>query len=189
MINVSQRLRSTPALIVAGFALLGIGGAIGATAASSMEHTAIMANATPTPIKSLADAARPWIGEPVVTVKGRVTQVFGRQFILSDGTGQVLVDAGGRGEWEGGIAANQVLTVQGGYDHGTLRPSYLIGADGRVAALDAHRRHHRNEDLDHGFRDGARVAEKTNSSPAQGVNATVPVSTGDAAAEAIKPKD
>ena len=159
MFKISQRLRSTPALIVAGAALLGIGGAIGATATSSMEPEAVMANAAPTAIKSLANAARPWAGEPVVTVRGRVTQLFGRQFILNDGTGQVLIDAGGRGAGEGGIALNQTLTVQGRFDDGTIRPSFLIGPDGRVAALDrgghrgAEERGHRgghDADADHG---------------------------------------
>lgn len=155
MPNTLPRLRSTPALALAAVVLLGIGGAIGAAAASSMEPAAVMANASPTPIKSLANAARPWIGEPIVTVRGRVTQQFGRQFILNDGTGQVLVNAGGNEGRENGITANQTLTVQGRYDDGTIRPMFLVGPDGRIAMLGRSDRHAGKE---HGHR-GDRQAE------------------------------
>lgn len=141
MPNISSRLRTAPALAVAAVALLGIGGALGVTAASSMEPHAVMANAPPTPIKSLANAARPWVGEPIVTVRGRVTQQFGHQFILNDGTGQVLVDVGGHEIRDGNITPNQALTVQGHYEDGTIRPLFLVGPDGRVAMLGRGDRH------------------------------------------------
>ena len=162
MPNISPRLRSAPALAIAAVALLGIGGAVGVTAASSMEPRAVMANVSPTAIKSLANAARPWIGEPIVTVRGRVTQRFGNRFILNDGTGQVLVDVGGHESREGGITANQSLTVQGHYEDGTIRPLFLVGPDGRVAMIGRGDRHGGKEngrrgdrETEHGSRDSA----------------------------------
>lgn len=185
MLKISQRLKSAPALIVAGVALLGIGGAIGATASSSMEPQAVMASAAPTSIKSLADAARPWAGEPVVTVRGRVTQLFGRQFILNDGTGQVLVAVGGHGVGEGGIALNQVLTVQGSYDDGTIRPSFLIGPDGRVAAL-GRGGHHGAEERGHrGGHDAD--ADGPPRGPDQAGNQSQPDASGEAGSPATQP--
>lgn len=137
--NFKERLFTKPGLAVSTAALLALGGTIGAIAADGHHRVEVMAPATPVPVRSLAAASQPLVGgaESVVTVRGRVARVFGSQFVLTDGTGDVLVDTGRHRGVEAGeaIAAGQTLTVQGRYDDGTIRARYLVGADGRVAAL------------------------------------------------------
>ncbi|MHA0337164.1 hypothetical protein [Sphingomonas aquatilis] len=78
------------------------------------------------------------IGDTIVTVRGKVAEVFGNRFIVADNTGRVLVDAGRRGDDRSLVQLNQVVTVQGEYEDGALRPSFLVQPDNTVIAFRAH---------------------------------------------------
>lgn len=182
-----ERLFSMPGLAVSAAALLALGGSIGAIAAHGHHRVDVMAPAAPVPVRGLAAASQPLVpgAESVVTVRGRIVRVFGSQFVLNDGTGDVLVDTGRR--WGGGdtaeaMTAGQTVTVQGRYDDGTVQARYLVSADGRVAALRGGERHGRG----HGDRRGGRGEGEFHPegfeapSPAPQANAVQPVPSGSA---------
>ena len=68
----------------------------------------------------------PAFGTRIVTVRGKVAEVYGVRFVLADNSGRALVEAGrGRGD-QPPVATNQLLSVQGRFDHGVLHARYLI---------------------------------------------------------------
>ena len=127
----ARRFSTQTALVAAALLAVGVGG--GATFAQLSAPAAEMAPANPVAIKSLAD------GGSIVTVRGKVAEIYGRAFILADGSGRALVEAGPRHGFMGGetslIAIGQTVTVQGRFRDGTIHASFLVGADGTVTAL------------------------------------------------------
>lgn len=135
-----EKVRSRPGLAAVGaLVLISAGGAIAAVSADC-ERIEAMAPANPVRIGSLA-AATP-DGHRVVTVRGRIVQMFGSHAVLNDGSGQIVVDAG-PGGGEVPLAVGQTISAQGRYDNGMLRARYLVGSDGSVTALGGGR--HRGE--------------------------------------------
>lgn len=114
---------------LAGVALLAAGITGGAVVARSFAPTVEMAPMRATPIRSLT------AGDSVVTVKGRVAEVFGNKFVLDDGSGHALVDTGPKGDDAGLVAAGAPVTVQGRFDRGMMHASFLVDASGKVVAL------------------------------------------------------
>lgn len=127
----TRRLSTRTALIGAALLAVGIGG--GATVAQMTAPSVEMAPATPVAIKSLSD------GDSIVTVRGKVAEVYGPAFILADGSGRALVEAGRHRAMLSGdsalVAIGQTVTVQGRFRDGTIHASFLVGADGEVTAL------------------------------------------------------
>lgn len=121
----SKRVR----LAAAAAALIAVGGTAGAIAVGVTRPSIEMAPLRPVAIRSLAD------GESVITLKGRVAEVYGNKFVMADASGRALVDTGRRGEDQALVATGQPVTVQGRFDHGFLHASFLIGADGKVVGL------------------------------------------------------
>ena len=56
----------------------------------------------------------------LVTVKGKVAEIFGNKFIVQDDTGRALVDLGPRGEDATAVAKGENVTVQGRFDRGVI---------------------------------------------------------------------
>ena len=110
---------------LAAAALLAVGVAGGAGAVSLTRPGIEMAPTTPTAIARLSGTSG------VVTVKGRVVEIFGDRFVLQDATGRTMIDAGRNGD---GVTAGATMTVQGRYDNGQLRASYLVDPNGRIVA-------------------------------------------------------
>ncbi|MBD8550505.1 MULTISPECIES: hypothetical protein [unclassified Sphingomonas] len=110
---------------LAAAALLAVGVAGGAGAVSLTRPGIEMAPTTPTAIARLSGTSG------VVTVKGRVVEIFGDRFVLQDATGRTMIDAGRNGD---GVTAGATMTVQGRYDNGELRASYLVDPNGRIVA-------------------------------------------------------
>lgn len=125
--NTQRPSRRKFGLIAAG--LLAIGGAGGAITVAATRPSATMAPAVPVAIASLKS------GDSIVTIKGRVDQIYGNKVVLADGSGRALVDLGREGEDGALVAAGQAVTVQGRFDHGFVRAGFLVGADGKVTAL------------------------------------------------------
>lgn len=123
---------STRAKIGAGVAtLLLAGSAIGATGVAMTRPTVAMAPSTP-----VAIAAMP--ADSLVTIKGRVVELYGNRAIIGDGSGKTLVDLG-RPDWTG-LSAPLVkpgdqVTVQGFSRDGGIRTMFLVGADGKTVAV------------------------------------------------------
>ncbi|KQN77717.1 hypothetical protein [Sphingomonas sp. Leaf62] len=104
---------------------LAIGAAGGASAVSLTRPAVEMAPTIATPVAKLAS------GNGVVTVKGRVAEVFGDRFVVQDGTGRTMVDAGR----DASVTKGAPVQVQGRYDDGQLRASYLVDANGKVTPV------------------------------------------------------
>lgn len=124
----TRRGRKMPGrAIMAAVALLGVGGAVGATAARMAGPAIEVAPLTPVTIASLKS------GEGLVTVRGKVAEMYGSSFVLADGSGRTLVDGGP--EASGLVSAGAPVTVQGWNRNGVVRASFLVSADGKVTAL------------------------------------------------------
>lgn len=115
-------------LAVAAAALLALGAAGGAGAVHLTRPSVEMAPTVPTAVARLAQTSG------IVTVKGRVAETYGDRFVLQDGSGRTLVDAGRGGA---DVRSGAALTVQGRYRDGQLHASYLVDAQGNVQAVGA----------------------------------------------------
>ncbi|PTS89651.1 hypothetical protein DBR17_02935 [Sphingomonas sp. HMWF008] len=127
-----KRRFSVQAAVVAT-ALLAVGVGGGATFAQMSGPAVEMAPATPVAIKGLSDS------ESIVTVRGKVAEVYGGAFILADASGRALIETGPRHGFMGDasplVSVGQTVTVQGRFRDGTVHASFLVGADGKVMAL------------------------------------------------------
>ncbi|WP_217482549.1 hypothetical protein [Sphingomonas sp. CL5.1] len=105
-------------------ALLVLGAAGGAGAMALTRPSIEMAPTVPTAIARLADA------RGVVSVRGRVTEIYGDRFIVQDATGRALVDAGPAAA--SSLHPADPIVVQGRFDDGQLHARYLVDASGGV---------------------------------------------------------
>jgi hypothetical protein len=126
-------------------ALLAAGVAGGAGAVSLTRPAAVMAPIATTSIAQLPST------NGIVTIKGRVAEVFGDRFVVQDQTGRAMIDAGRLSASQPAIG--QTVSVQGRYDNGQLRPSYLVGPDGSVSEIGPKGHHGRGPGRPHGGRD------------------------------------
>lgn len=111
-------------LALGAAALVAIGAAGGAGAVALTRPSVEMAPTVATPIARLPASSG------IVTVKGRVAEVFGDRFVVQDGSGRAMIDAGRDGT--GRLARGNVVTVQGRYDDGQLRARFLVDPSGQV---------------------------------------------------------
>jgi hypothetical protein len=127
-------------------ALVAIGGVGGASAALLTRPPIEMAPSVVTPIAKLNSASG------IVSIKGRVAEVYGDRFVVADASGRTMVGAGREGA--GAIAVGNMLAVQGRYDDGQMRAAFLVGPTGAVEAVGprGHGPHH-GPHRDHGPRD------------------------------------
>jgi len=116
--------RGTTALAAIG--LLIAGGGAGAVTVAMTRPTATMAPATPVAIRTLSQ-------DGIATIRGRIAEVYGNHFILADGSGRALVDAGREGE--GRFVVGQPLTVQGRYEDGFIHAAFLVDGAGKVTQV------------------------------------------------------
>jgi uncharacterized protein YdeI (BOF family) len=110
-------------------ALVALGGAGGAITVAATRPSATMAPAVPVAISALKS------GDNIVTIRGRVDQIYGNKVVIADASGRALVDLGREGEDGTLVSAGQAVTVQGRFDRGFMRAAFLVGADGKVTAL------------------------------------------------------
>jgi hypothetical protein len=109
-------------LSVGGLLVLGATGGAGAMALT--RPIVEMAPTVTTPIARLAGA------RGIVSMRGRVAEVYGDRFVVQDGSGRMLVDAGPRAA--GNLHPSEPILVQGRFDDGQLRARYLVDASGTV---------------------------------------------------------
>lgn len=123
-----RRLGDPRAAVIAAAALLALGGGAGAIAVRAMRPSVTMAPVIPVTIRSLPSSG-------IVTIRGRIAEVYGNKFVMADPTGRALVDTGREGEGGGLVTAGEPVTVQGRSEAGFVRAAFLIGPDGKTIAL------------------------------------------------------
>lgn len=100
-----------PLLVITGFAALFMG-----TAQAQ------------TPIRDLPR-------DPGMTISGRIVSIVGNEFILDDGTGQVIVDAGPRWYHQVNLSQGEQVTVVGEYDDYDFDAFRITRANGDVIVI------------------------------------------------------
>jgi len=122
------RLRRMPVILGAA-AVLAVGGVAGAMAAREMGPSIEMAPLTPVAIRSLSSSSG------IVTVRGRVAEIFGNKLVVDDGSARALIDTGPEGDDRSLASVGAPITAQGQFDRGVLHASFLVDAAGKVTAL------------------------------------------------------
>lgn len=123
-----KRKRRVAALSVTGFAILALGAAAGAGAMKLTRPSMELAPMTPVAISAMPDSS-------LVTIKGKVAEVFGNKFIVQDESGRALVETGPAGDDGKLVALNDAISVQGRFKRGFLHASFIVRQDGGVEAL------------------------------------------------------
>jgi uncharacterized protein YdeI (BOF family) len=113
---------------VAAFAILALGAAAGAGAVKLTRPSMELAPMTPVAISAMSS-------RDLVTVKGKVVEVFGNKFIVQDDSGRALVETGPAGDDGQLVDLNEAISVQGRFERGLLHASYIVRQDGSVEAL------------------------------------------------------
>ncbi|MEO5867159.1 MAG: hypothetical protein ABIS14_07970 [Sphingomonas sp.] len=124
MVDFNKRFSRRTQLGLGGAVLLALGAAGGAGAVAATRPGVEMAPANPVAIASLPQRSG------IVTVKGKVAEVYGDRFVVVDSSGRAMVDVGRDGR--GVVQAGAPVTVQGRYDDGQLRASFMVAQDGTV---------------------------------------------------------
>jgi len=114
-------------LALGAAALIAVGAAGGAGAVALTRPSIEMAPTIATPIAKLPNSGG------IVTVKGRVAEVFGDRFVVQDGSGRAMIDAGRDGTAT--VTRGNAVLVQGRYDDGQLRAHFLVGPSGQVSEV------------------------------------------------------
>jgi uncharacterized protein YdeI (BOF family) len=70
-----------------------------------------------------------------ITISGTVGMVVGNSFMLSDGSGETIVDAGPRWYQDITVTPGEQVTVVGEYDNGDLDASRITRANGEVITI------------------------------------------------------
>lgn len=120
--------RKRAGLALAATALLVLGGAAGAAVMAQTRPSVSMAPARPIAIRSLSAAG-------IVTIRGKVAEVYGDKFVLDDSTGRALVETGPEGSRVAPVAPGATVTVQGRFERGSVHAAFLVQPDGKVLAL------------------------------------------------------
>jgi uncharacterized protein YdeI (BOF family) len=138
-----RRRRLAIPVIAAAVALV-IGAAGGASAVKMMRPTPEMAPLTPVAISAMPATS-------LITIKGKVAEIYGNKFVLQDESGRALVETGRAGEGRALVTRDEAVTVQGRFDDGFVHASYLVRQDGRTEALRPPKGppHRRFADFDH----------------------------------------
>lgn len=124
----NKRMRQLAAFGVTAFAILALGAAAGAAAVKVTRPGMELAPMQPVAISAMPD----W---SLVTVKGKVAEVFGNKFIIQDDSGRALVETGPAGDDGKLVGLNEAISVQGRFEHGFLHATYIVRQDGGVEAL------------------------------------------------------
>lgn len=151
----SFRLGGRGKLALVGAGLLALGGAAGAVVMAETRPSVTMAPVQPIAIRALAS-------DEIVTIRGRVAEIYGNKFVMADGSGRALVETGRAGEDGQLVTIGEPVTVQGRFDRGVVHAAFLVAPGNKITALGPIDGHHRGRhgpegrhDDDHGpDRDG-----------------------------------
>lgn len=118
----ARRLGVGTALVIVG--ALGAG----AGALAQRNHQPVLVTLVPAPVSAMKE----W---SPVAVKGRVAEVFGNKFILADDSGRALIETGPKGDDGSLVSKDEIVTVQGRFEHGFVHAAALQHADNRTVLL------------------------------------------------------
>ncbi|NJN87490.1 MAG: DNA-binding protein [Leptolyngbyaceae cyanobacterium SL_7_1] len=90
--------------------------------------TGLHAQAQPIPIERLQN-------QQGTTISGTVRSIVGNEFVLSDGTGEVIVDAGPRWYHTVNISEGEQVTVVGEYDDDDFDAFQITRESGEVIVI------------------------------------------------------
>jgi uncharacterized protein YdeI (BOF family) len=124
----SSRRSHLAATAIAGFVVLAIGAAGGATAMRMVRAAPEMAPLTPVAISAMPT----W---SLVTIKGKVADIYGNKFVIQDDSGKALIETGPAGDDGSLVAKDEAVTIQGRFDNGFVHASYIVHSDGSAVAL------------------------------------------------------
>jgi uncharacterized protein YdeI (BOF family) len=124
MVDWTRLKNSRGALVASAAVLLALGAAGGARAVQATRPTVEMAPTVQMPIAKLPTASG------VVTVKGRITEIYGDRFVMQDASGRAMIAMGREGRDT--VRVGQAVLVQGRFDDGQLHASYLVDQNGRL---------------------------------------------------------
>lgn len=130
--DVHPKRRAVPRRIrvaLGAIALLAIGGGAGAVVSHALKPAIEMAPLRPVTIASIPTMSGP------ITIRGKVTEIYGNQFVIQDASARTLVDTGREGAGATLVAHGATVTVQGRYDSGVVHASFLVDDAGKVTAL------------------------------------------------------
>ena len=116
-------------IALAGLGLLAAGGVAGTVASHALQPAIEMAPLRPVAIRTLASSAG------IVTLRGRVAEVYGNKFVMDDGSARALIDTGREGEGGTLVGVGAPVTVQGRFERGFVHASFLVDQAGKVTAL------------------------------------------------------
>jgi hypothetical protein len=124
-VRPAQPRRRNAVALALGVLVLGAAGGAGATHFLQKGRAQSVLLLEPAPISAMKSGQ-------AVAVKGDVAEIYGNKFIVEDGSGRTLVDAGPRGEDGNLVTKGETLTVQGDYDGGFIRAVAMKRADGTL---------------------------------------------------------
>lgn len=124
----SFRLGGNGKFALVGAGLLALGGAAGAVVMAESRPSVTMAPVQPIAISTLAS-------DEIVTIRGRVAEIYGNKFVMADGSGRALVETGRAGEDGKLVTIGEPVTVQGRFEHGVVRAAFLVAPDNKITAL------------------------------------------------------
>ncbi len=127
--TTSNRPATSIRIALASIGLLGAGAIAGGVASHAMRPPIEMAPLHPVTIRSLPGKTG------IVTIRGRVAETYGNKFVIDDGSARTLVDTGPAGDETPLVADGGAVTVQGRFEHGFVRASFLVDPAGTVTAL------------------------------------------------------
>ena len=120
--------RNRATFAIAALAVLAIGAAGGAAATRLTRPSLEMA-----PMQPVAIASMP--ASSLVTVKGKVTDIYGNKFVLQDASGKALIETGPAGDHGKLVTADEDVSVQGRFENGFVHASFIVHPDGKIEAL------------------------------------------------------
>ncbi|NTJ44642.1 hypothetical protein G6L28_18770 [Agrobacterium larrymoorei] len=127
-VHPKPKKRHAAALAVGALTLLVIGVAGGAGAMKLTRPSIELAPLAPTAISAMSE-------DSLISVKGKVAEIFGNKFVIQDDSGRALVETGPEGEGGTIVKQDEVVTVQGRFDNGFLHGSYIVHEDGKTDQL------------------------------------------------------
>lgn len=116
-------------IALAGIGLLCAGAIAGGVAGHAMRPPVEMAPLHAVSIRSLPG------NTGIVTIRGRVAETYGNKFVVDDGSARTLVDTGPAGDETALVTDGNAVTVQGRFERGFVRASFLVDPTGKVTAL------------------------------------------------------
>lgn len=93
--------------------------------------TPVLLNAAARAQVSIRDLQR----NPGLSIAGEIRSIVGNEFILDDGTGQMIVDAGPRWYHQIDLSAGERVTVTGEYDHEEFDAYTITRQNGEVIQI------------------------------------------------------